>query len=127
MASTCTAPTPQTTQSHIESASVQVNPAWKAAALIVTARLASRQQRFTSYDVLEELAKSDVKTHDLRAIGTVMLEAKNLGLITSVGLVRGSNKRTRGATTLWESRLYQSTTPTASANSQPSGETQQTQ
>ena len=52
-------------------------------------RLASRKARFTSYDVLQELAKlSNVKTHDLRAIGSIMQEARDLGLITSLDLVR---------------------------------------
>lgn len=81
-----------------------VNRTGKTEALAATMRLAIRQQRFTSYDVLQELEKSDVTTHDLRCIGVIMQEAGKLGLITSVGLVRRNNKHTRGATTLWESR-----------------------
>jgi hypothetical protein len=81
MASTST-PSQQSMQSHIDAASSHANPTWKEAALAATMRLASRQQRFTSFDVLQELAKSDVTTHDLRAIGGVMREARELGLIT---------------------------------------------
>jgi hypothetical protein len=110
-------------QSHIDTGNTNSNPRWREAALAATTRLAGRQARFTSYDVLQELAKTDITTHDLRSIGGVMQEARDLGLITSMGLVRRNNKNTRGATTLWESRIYQST-PTAHANSQPSEETQ---
>jgi hypothetical protein len=35
-----------------------------------------------------------------------MLEAKKEGIIESVGLVRQSNKYTRGATTIWQSRIF---------------------
>ena len=98
--------TTQSMQSHVAACSDHANPTWKTAALAATMRLASRQQTFTSYDVLEELAKSpDVKTHDLRAIGGVLQEARDLGVIVSGGLIRRNDKHTRGATTLWESRL----------------------
>ncbi len=125
MASTATTPLPQTTQSHIDTGSANANPTWREAALIATARLARQRDRFTSYDVLQELAKSpDVKTHDLRAIGGVMQEARQLGLITSVGLVRRNDKHSRGATTLCESRLYSQSVQTHDAP-HPSEETHQ--
>jgi len=94
-------------QSHIDASSAHANRTWKAAALAATMRLAARQQTFTSYDVLQELAKSpDVQTHDLRAIGGVMQEARDLGVIVSGGLVRRNDRHSRGATTLWQSNLH---------------------
>lgn len=106
MTSTDTTPSQQTTQSHIDTCSAHANPTWKEAALAATMRLASRCEQFTSYDVLQELAKSNVSTPNLRAIGAVMQEARNLGLIRGIGLVRMNNEHTRGATVLWQSRLY---------------------
>jgi hypothetical protein len=98
------APT-QTKQQHIDTCSAHANPTWKSAALAATMRLARQRSQFTSYDVLQELATASVKTHDLRAIGGVMQEARDLGLIESTGLVRRNDKHSRGATTLWKSRL----------------------
>ena len=106
MASTnISTPSPQTTQAHIDAGSATANPTWREAALTATMRLASRQETFTSGDVLQELAKCDIKTHDLRAMGAVMIEARNLGLIRSAALVRRNDGHTRGVTTLWRSRL----------------------
>jgi len=113
MASAATTPSPQTTQSHIDGGTANANPKWKQAAIDAVMRLAARTQRFTSYNVLEELEKLEISTHDLRAIGGVMQEARTLGLITSVGLVRRNDKFSRGATTLWESRLRQPVQTTA--------------
>jgi hypothetical protein len=123
MASATTTPSPQTTQSHIDTCTSNANPTWRAAALAAITRLASRCERLTSFDVLEEVEKSGAKTHDLRAVGGIMQEARDLGLIESIGLVRRNDKHSRGATTLWHSRLYP--TQAAHPNSQPNGETQQ--
>jgi len=68
-------------------------------------RLARQRRQFTSFDVLEELARSEVKTNDLRAIGGVMQEARDLGIIESIGLVRRNDRHSRGATTLWQSKI----------------------
>ena len=112
MVTTTTTPSQQSTQEHIDTCSAHANPTWKEATLAAIMRLASRQQRFTSFDVLTEVEKSDVKTHDLRAVGGVMQEARDLGLIASVGLVRRNDKHSRGATTVWESRIHQKSAPT---------------
>jgi len=99
------APT-QTSQSHIEACSAHANPTWKSAALAATMRLARQRRQFTSADVLRELEmSSDARTHDLRAIGGVLQEARNLGIIESVGLVRRNDRHSRGATTLWQSKV----------------------
>jgi len=68
---------------------------------------------------LEEVEKSGVTTHDLRAVGAVMQEARDLGLVESGGLVRRNDKHTRGATTLWESRLHNRSTHRVPATLQP--------
>jgi hypothetical protein len=121
MAPTNTTPSEQSTQSFIDTGTANANPTWREAALAATMRLAARRERFTSHDVLQELANTNVKTHDLRAIGGVMQEARNLGLIASAGLVRRNDAHSRGATTLWESRLCQPTSAT-NPNSHGSGE-----
>ena len=95
----------KTTRSHIDICSAHANPTWKAAALAATMRLARQRARFTSFDVLEELAKSNVRTHDLRAVGGVMAEARDLGIIESIGLIRRNDRHSRGATTLWQSKV----------------------
>ena len=89
------------------SCSIPANPTWKAAALAATMRVASRLAQFTSHDVLDELSKSNVKTHDLRAIGAVMQQARDLRLIFSIGLVRRNDRHSRNATTLWQSRVLE--------------------
>jgi hypothetical protein len=119
-------PSPQTLQSHINTGTANANPTWRDAALAATMRLARRREQFTAYEVQQELAKSNLKTHDLRAMGGILLEAKELGIITSAGLVRRNDAHTRGASTLWQSRLCQ-TTQTAHTNTEPSGEVYQPQ
>jgi hypothetical protein len=81
-------------------------------------RLARQRRQFTSYDVLQELANSNVKTHDLRAIGAVMQEARDLEIIESVGLVRRNDRHSRGATTLWQSKLVANQSQTTVSESQ---------
>jgi hypothetical protein len=88
-----------------QSCSGPTNATWKAAALNAIMRVASRLAQFTSHDVLEELKWSNVKTHDLRAIGAVMQQARDLRLISSIGLVRRNDRHSRNATTLWQSRV----------------------
>jgi hypothetical protein len=96
-----------TTTTPINRSGVHADPAWRKAALSTVKRLARKRETFTSFDVLERLDKSEVKTSDLRAVGSVMIQARNLGIISNAGLVRRSNKYSRGATTLWRSLLIQ--------------------
>lgn len=102
-----TKPRIKSTQTHINTATANADPKWRKAALVALKTLAEKRTTFISADVLAELASSDVKTHDLRAIGGVMIEGRDLGMIESSGLVRRADKHTRGATTLWKSRIYQ--------------------
>ena len=93
---------------HISQGTKHADPKWRKAALAVVKRLARKQETLTTADVLQELEKSEVKTHDLRAIGGVMMECKKTGLIESAGLVRRNDKHTRAATTLWRSKIFSS-------------------
>jgi hypothetical protein len=98
--------TTKSTQTYVDTATAHANPKWHKAALAAVKTVAEKQETLISADVLTEIADSDVKTHDLRALGGIMIEARDLGLIESSGLVRRSDKHTRGATTLWKSLLY---------------------
>src|ERR1019366_9634041 len=106
MSSTCSV-TPKA-KLHINTPATPTNPRWSKSALAVIKRLARKRETLTSTDVLDELAKSDVTTADLRAIGWIMRKARTLGLIENSGLVRQrNNKHSRSASTLWKSLLYQ--------------------
>ena len=84
-------------------ATENANECWKRLALATIKRMARQKEVFTSYDVVQKLNESDIKTHDLRAIGGVFVKARNQGLIESVGMVR-RNDFTRAVTTVWRSR-----------------------
>ena len=98
---------PPTITTQINRRGVHADPAWRKAALATVKRLARKRETFTSFDVLERLDKSEAKTSDLRAVGSVMIQARNLGIIANAGLIRRSNRHSRGATTLWRSLLIQ--------------------
>ncbi len=93
---------------YIKTAKAHANQQWRRAALAAVKRLARRQNTFTTADVLHELDRSTSKTHDLRAIGSVMIDARDQNLIESAGLVRRNDKHSRGATTLWKSKILRS-------------------
>ncbi len=97
---------PPTITTQINRRGVHADPAWRKVALATVKRLARKRETFTSFDVLERLDKSEAKTSDLRAVGSVMIQARNLGIIANAGLVRRSNRHSRGATTLWRSLLF---------------------
>src|ERR1039457_691592 len=104
--STTLSVTPSQEAPPLKSTSAPTNPEWRKVALAVIKRLAKRRKTLISADVLDKLATSDVKTPDLRAIGSVMREASALGIIESSGLVRDpNNTHSRSATTPWKSRI----------------------
>jgi len=95
------------------------DPDWRKAALATVKRLARKYETFTAAAVLEQLAKSktaETYQHDRRDLGAVMVQARNLGIISNAGLVRRNDKYSRGATTLWRSLLF----PAARQSSEPS-------
>lgn len=83
------------------------SPKWQKAALAVVRKLAKKRAQLTSYDVLVELEKWQVKTRDLRAVGGVMIDARDQGYIQAAGLVRCNDRFSRGARVLWQSLLFQ--------------------
>lgn len=58
---------------------------WKRAAAGVIHRYARGGLTFTSDDIMFELERMPVTTHDPRALGPVMKQAKRCGLIVQVG------------------------------------------
>jgi hypothetical protein len=91
----------------IKSCSENANPKWMKAAHLALRRVALKSEFLITPNVLNDLQKhSKTKTHDLRAIGIVMLEAHKLGIIENAGLIRRNDKHNRGATTLWRSLIY---------------------
>ena len=92
--------------SRIETIVAAAHQTWRRSALAAVKRLAKKRETLTSADVLKALAKSNAQTQDLRALGSVMTEARDLGFIESAGLVRRGDSHNRGASTLWRSRLY---------------------
>ena len=88
------------TTTYVDAGTANANPNWRKSALAVVKRLAKKRETLTAPEVLDVLSKSDVHTHDLRAIGGVLVEARRLGFIQSAGLVRRNDKH---AEKLWAS------------------------
>ncbi len=110
----------KTLSNHIALSKSHANRKWQRAALAAVKRLARKRRTFTTADVLAELQKSQQKTHDLRAIGPVMVDARVAGIVVSNGLVRRNDCHSRGATTLWRSAIYADRFPAPSPTSDPS-------
>ena len=55
--------------------------AWKDIALQVVADVAEEWAEFTTDEVLERLADKTVSTHEMRALGPVMMAAQKAGII----------------------------------------------
>ena len=90
----------------IDRSARHASPKWCQLALAVVRRIARRQEEFTSADVLQALQKySDVSTHDLRAVGPIMVQARDAGYIKGIGLVRRNDQHSRGCTVLWRSLI----------------------
>lgn len=99
-------------RAHIARASRHANVKWKDAAVEAVRSLAAERQSLTSADVLNELSKLNVETHDLRAMGAVMTEARKLGYIENAGFVRRNDSHNRGTTVRWSSLLVNPTSNT---------------
>jgi hypothetical protein len=87
---------------------------WRRSALAAVKRLAMKREHLTSEDVLVELQKSKAQMHDLRAVGSVMLKARERRFIESAGFIRRSDPHSRSATTLWKSLLFVKAADTSS-------------
>jgi hypothetical protein len=86
--------------SQIETIVAAAHQTWRRSALATVKRLAKKRETLTSADVLKALAKSNAQTQDLRALGSVMTQARDLGFIESGGLVRRRDGHNRGARSL---------------------------
>lgn len=81
---------------------------WKTAANEALRFVAERQETLTSKDVFDELDKTTFTTRENRAMGSIMAEAKKLGIITPTNLcediVRSSGHK--GVARVWKSNLF---------------------
>lgn len=91
---------------YIQKGSDHADPKWKRLALLTVRRVALKHETFTAADVEERLCTYKLKTHDLRAMGGVMIEARKAGIVESAGLTRRNDRHTRAATTVWRSLIY---------------------
>lgn len=78
---------------------------WKDAALAAVYAAALERQTLTSEHVLPLIDKR-YTTHDLRALGPVLVRAAKLGWIEKTGQYQPSARRHMSPLTLWESLLY---------------------
>ena len=79
---------------------------WKVVAERIVCEIAHRQPFLTALEVLDELAHHDCATHDLRALGPVMVRAARDGVIVHHAFIRRNDKHNRGTTVQWKSLLY---------------------
>ncbi len=81
---------------------------WKRAALACVHTVALRQASLVSDDVEKILREMPVETHEKRALGPIMLQARKKGWIESTGTyVQSSQKQCHANTvTLWRSLLF---------------------
>lgn len=80
------------TQEAIDRVEMNANEEWKATALAIVRNLARRVPQFTSDSVWHELDKSDIKTHENRALGAVIIKAIKLGYIEPTGAYQKSTR-----------------------------------
>lgn len=69
-------------RNSIQRSEDNANAEWKRVALECVKTVATHESIFTADEVIEELSKFAVSTHDLRALGPVMRRAQKLGWIT---------------------------------------------
>lgn len=75
----------QITAAAIKRAGDHADPEWATAAMRAVVRLARTGKPFSTDDVWAALAKSNVTTHEHRALGSIMRTANNLGIICRNG------------------------------------------
>jgi hypothetical protein len=98
------------------------NPEWRRAAAMTVRAVARRQERLTADDIMAAIP-TNVSTHELRALGQVVLHAAKAGLIKKargVDPVNCARDNCHGAPiTVWESLIFNTTerTPKVSLHS----------
>jgi hypothetical protein len=68
---------PDETQAGIQAAYDHANKQWRATAYCVVGKLAAERSTFTCDDVAAEMDKFYARTHNLRALGPVMIRIRN--------------------------------------------------
>lgn len=99
----------------IQRADAAANEAWKDRALLVIETIAFAQPELNTDDVWAVLKQFPETTHNLSALGPVMLKAKKFGFIEPTGVFYNSTrdgdngKRCNAGKPIrqWRSRLYQ--------------------
>lgn len=93
----------------LEQVEQAADPDWKETAYETVVEVALDLPYFTTDQVMKRLMEANVMTHDLRALGPVMLRAaRDLVIVKSDYLPRSSVRRSRhaGPCTVWRSLLY---------------------
>lgn len=93
------------TDEAIERGYKNADDAWKNEALSVVQDLCLSQEHFTGDDVKIIMAKSDVDTHDKRAIGGVIRKAYKLGYCEPTGIYEQSQFNHGSLHQVWKSKL----------------------
>ncbi len=90
----------------IEASRLGADPSWKLEALLAVGTTARESDEFIVDDVVQAISK-DVSTHDLRALGSVMLCAERLGWIAKTEKFRPSRDPKHHACPrrVWKSRI----------------------
>ena len=91
----------------MDRAARHANPAWKQAAHEAVLVVARRQEFLTADDVMAAIGPG-FHTHELRALGPVMLAAARCGWIEKAQLPPGNSNRAhchRGLMTIWRSLI----------------------
>lgn len=81
------------TQLSIEQAEAHADIKWKRAAYQAVINLANVRTFFTTDQVWEVLEKKGLSTHEPRALGAIMQQAKRNGVIESTGQYVQSHRR----------------------------------
>lgn len=86
---------------------------WRRKALDIVLDLCKLRREFTADDVWEQLAKTGWKTHEPRALGSVMREAVASGFCTGTGRYVVSERKAchRRPVAIWRSLLFCSCRP----------------
>jgi hypothetical protein len=84
-------------------------PGWKEYALETVKRIATGEAEFCTDRVLDELKTATVWTHELRALGPVMLRAARAGYIAPTARFVNSQSvsRHKAPKRVWKSLLYE--------------------
>lgn len=84
------------------------DPDWKSYALKTVKQVAERFAEFSTDKVLEAMQDAPVFTHELRALGPVMLSAQRAGYIESTSRFENSASvsRHKAPKRIWQSMIY---------------------